>query len=402
MSSHQPAEDLASSRPELETFSLVLGGPLYQLLNRAHLGDVTSHLQLRILVLSGICWLPLFALSAWEGTLFGSGVAVPFLLDIESQSRFLVCVPLLIFAELIVHQRIRGILAQFLERRLIPAHALASFHRAISNAMVWRNSVIAELLLLVLVFSSGYFVRTHTFVLDASAWYSSLRNGQESFSFAGIWFFWISIPITQFLILRWFYRIFIWSRLLWQLSRLPLALIPTHPDRNAGLGFLGASAYAYSPLLTVFGVQFAGYISNRILHDGAVLTDYKPEIALLVAVGLVLVLAPLTVFAVKIMRAKRTGLREYGALAAEYTSGFERRWLHTVDRDGETLLGSADIQSLADLGNAYAVIKEIRPLPFSRDTIMQLVIATLIPFTPLLFTLFSFEVILDRFIGIVF
>ncbi|RWS48089.1 hypothetical protein CKA56_15930, partial [Arcobacter venerupis] len=181
-----------------------------------------------------------------------------------------------------------------------------------------------------------------------------------------------------------------------------LALIPTHPDRNAGLGFLGASAYAYSPLLTVFGVQFAGYISNRILHDGAVLTDYKPEIALLVAVGLVLVLAPLTVFAVKIMRAKRAGLREYGALAAEYTSGFERRWLHTVDRDGETLLGSADIQSLADLGNAYAVIKEIRPLPFSRDTIMQLVMATLIPFTPLLFTLFSFEVILDRFIGIVF
>ncbi|WP_270806748.1 hypothetical protein [Aeromonas sp. QDB62] len=65
-------------------------------------------------------------------------------------------------------------------------------------------------------------------------------------------------------------------------------------------------------------------------------------------------------------------------------------------------MGSADIQSLADLGNAYAVIKEIRPLPFSRDTIMQLVMATLIPFTPLLFTLFSFEVILDRFIGIVF
>ncbi|MNU62674.1 MULTISPECIES: hypothetical protein [Aeromonas] len=400
MSSQQPTEDRSSSTTTLEQFSLVLGGPLYQLLNRAHLGDVTSHLRLRILVLSGLCWIPLLLLCTWEGTLL-SGVAVPFLLDIESQTRFLISVPLLVFAELIVHQRIRSIVAQFLERRLVPEPNLADFHRVISNAMAWRNSVAAELILLLLVFSSGYFVRTSTFVMEASTWYITLSDGKEHLSFAGIWFFWISIPITQFLMLRWFYRIFIWGRLLWQLSRIPLELIPTHPDRNAGLGFLGTSAYAYSPLLMVFGVQLAGYILNRILHDGAVLTAYKPEIALIVVFGLVLVLAPLTVFATQIMQAKRQGLREYGVLAAEYTRDFEHRWLHSNSRDNETLLGSADIQSLADLGNAYAVIKEIRPLPFSRDMIMQLITATLIPFIPLLFTLFSFEVILDRVIGII-
>ncbi len=351
-------------------------------------------------MLSGLCWIPLLLLCTWEGTLL-SGVAVPFLLDIESQTRFLISVPLLVFAELIVHQRIRSIVAQFLERRLVPEPNLADFHRVISNAMAWRNSVAAELILLLLVFSSGYFVRTSTFVMEASTWYITLSDGKEHLSFAGIWFFWISIPITQFLMLRWFYRIFIWGRLLWQLSRIPLELIPTHPDRNAGLGFLGTSAYAYSPLLMVFGVQLAGYILNRILHDGAVLTAYKPEIALIVVFGLVLVLAPLTVFATQIMQAKRQGLREYGVLAAEYTRDFEHRWLHSNSRDNETLLGSADIQSLADLGNAYAVIKEIRPLPFSRDMIMQLITATLIPFIPLLFTLFSFEVILDRVIGII-
>ncbi|EPX9366191.1 hypothetical protein ACW6B7_004022 [Aeromonas veronii] len=401
MSSQNPTEDRSTSTTTLEQFSLVLGGPLYQLLNRAHLGDVSSHLRLRILVLSGLCWIPLLLLCSWEGTLLG-GVTVPFLLDIESQTRFLISVPLLVFAELIVHQRIRSIIAQFLERRLVPEPYLADFHRAISNAMAWRNSVAAELLLLLLVFSSGYFVRTSTFVMDSSTWYINLSDGKEHLSFAGIWFFWISIPITQFLMLRWFYRIFIWGRLLWQLSRIPLGLIPTHPDRNAGLGFLGTSAYAYSPLLMVFGVQVAGYVLNRILHDGAVLTAYKPEIALLVVFGLVLVLAPLTFFATQIMQAKRQGLREYGALAAEYTRDFEHRWLHSQDRDNETLLGSADIQSLADLGNAYAVIKEIRPLPFSRDTVMQLIMATLIPFIPLLFTLFSLEVILDRVIGIIF
>lgn len=401
MSSHQPTEDNVPAQPVLESFSLVLGGPLYQLWNRAHLGDVSSHLKLRIVVLSGICWLPLLLLCTWEGTLFG-GVAVPFLLDIESLVRFLVCVPLLVFAELIVHQRIRGIIAQFLERRLVSDESLLRFHRAIHSAMAWRNSIPVELGMLLFVFSSGYFIRTSTFALDASTWYITLSDGKEHFSFAGIWFFWVSIPVTQFLVLRWLYRILIWSRLLWQLSCLPLTLIPTHPDRNAGLGFLGASAYAYSPLLTAFGSQLAGYVANRILHDGAVLTAYKPEIALLVAGGLILVLAPLTVFAIQIMRAKRRGLREYGVLAAEYTRDFERRWLRTPDRDGEPLLGSGDIQSLADLGNAYAVVKEIRPLPFSRDTFMQLIMATLLPFVPLLFTLFPFEVMLDRVIGIIF
>lgn len=401
MSSHQPAEDHVPVQPVLESFSLVLGGPLYQLWNRAHLGDVSSHLKLRIVVLSGICWLPLLLLCAWEGTLFG-GVAVPFLLDIESLVRFLVCVPLLVFAELIVHQRIRGLIAQFLERRLVSDESLPHFHRAIHSAIAWRNSIPVELGLLLFVFSSGYFVRTSTFALDASTWYIALSDGKEHLSFAGIWFFWVSIPVTQFLVLRWLYRILIWSRLLWQLSCLPLTLIPTHPDRNAGLGFLGASAYAYSPLLTAFGSQLAGYVANRILHDGAVLTAYKPEIALLVVGGLILVLAPLSVFGIQIMRAKRQGLREYGVLAAEYTRDFERRWLRTPDRDGEPLLGSGDIQSLADLGNAYTVVKEIRPLPFSRDTFMQLIMATLLPFVPLLFTLFPFEVMLDRVIGIIF
>ncbi|MFU1636736.1 hypothetical protein [Aeromonas veronii] len=220
MSSQNPTEDRSPTTTTLEQFSLVLGGPLYQLLNRAHLGDVSSHLRLRILVLSGLCWIPLLLLCSWEGTLLG-GVTVPFLLDIESQTRFLISVPLLVFAELIVHQRIRSIVAQFLERRLVPEPNLADFHRAISNAMSWRNSVAAELFLLLLVFSSGYFVRTSTFVMDSSTWYINTSDGKEHLSFAGIWFFWISIPITQFLMLRWFYRIFIWGRLLWQLDLTP-------------------------------------------------------------------------------------------------------------------------------------------------------------------------------------
>ena len=110
---------------EPQDFSLVLGGPLFQLLHRSHLsGNALELLQQRILVISLLAWLPLLVLSALEGHALGGNVAVPFLLDIDVHIRFLVALPLLIVAELVVHQRMRFVVRQFLEHNLIPESAL--------------------------------------------------------------------------------------------------------------------------------------------------------------------------------------------------------------------------------------------------------------------------------------
>jgi hypothetical protein len=58
--------------------------------------------------------------------------------------------------------------------------------------------------------------------------------------------------------LRWYFRIFIWMRFLWQVSRIELSLVPTHPDRVGGLGFLGNTVYAFTPLAVAHGAQLAG------------------------------------------------------------------------------------------------------------------------------------------------
>ena len=143
----------------------------------------------------------------------------------------------------------------------------------------------------------------------------------------------------------------------------------------------------------------AGLVASRIFHEGASLADFKLEIVALVVLGMLLVLGPLTVFAPQILAAKRRGLREYGAFAADYTRDFHRRWLLSADHDGEPLLGTGDIQSLADLGNSFAVIKEMNAVPFSRDMFLQLIWATLVPFVPLVFTMIPLEELLDRIIG---
>jgi hypothetical protein len=111
---------MSSDRVGSPDFSLVLGGPLFQLLRRAHLTDDALLLQRRrIVVISLFAWLPLAVLAALGGQLFGGDAAVPFLLDVDVHVKFLVAMPLLVAAELVVHQRMRSLALTFRERNLV-------------------------------------------------------------------------------------------------------------------------------------------------------------------------------------------------------------------------------------------------------------------------------------------
>ena len=114
------------------------------------------------------------------------------------------------------------------------------------------------------------------------------------------------------------------------------------------------------------------------------------------------VLGPLLVFAPRLAAAKRAGLREYGALAKRYTDEFDHKWLRGGAPSGEPLIGSADIQSLADMGNSFEVIKDMRLAPFNLQTVLQLAVFTLLPVLPLTLTMFSLEQLLDRLLKVVF
>ena len=137
-------------------FSFALGGPLFQLLRRAHLADdALALVKRRVLVISLFAWLPLLALSALRGQMLGGGVAVPFLADISVHVRFLVAIPLLIVAELVVHRRMRPLVNQFLEEDLIPESARTRFDAASASLIRLRNSVLAEVLLIAFVYGFG-------------------------------------------------------------------------------------------------------------------------------------------------------------------------------------------------------------------------------------------------------
>ncbi|MGH8760353.1 MAG: hypothetical protein ACREVW_12690 [Burkholderiales bacterium] len=403
MSTPRPTfdEPLLKEPPD---FSLVLGGPLYQLWRRMRLaGNALQLLRRRVIVLALLAWAPLLLLSVAEGHAWGDSVTLPFLDDVETHVRLLLALPLLILAELVVHQRMRPVVGQFMARGLIPDAARAKFDAAIASAIRLRNSVAAEVLLIAFVYGVGVlFVWRTQVALDVASWYGVPMDGKLQPSLAGWWMGCVSLPLFQFLLLRWYFRLFIWARFLWQVSRIELKLMPTHPDRCGGVGFLSSVINAFSPVLLAQGALLAGVMANRIFYAGAKLPDFKLELIGLVAVMVFAILGPLLVFGPKLAAAKRAGMREYGVLAQRYAREFDHKWLRGGAPADEPLIGSADIQSLADLGNSFAVVKEMKLVPFTMRTAAQLAVVTLLPVGPLLLTMIPLEELLLRLLKVVF
>jgi hypothetical protein len=309
----------------------------------------------------------------------------------------------LVFAELIVHQRLRPIVRQFLDRGLIPDAERGRFDAALAAATRLRNSITAEVGMIAFVYVVGVGIVWRTQVaLDTSTWYGVAADGKLQPSLAGWWLGLVSLPVYQFLLLRWYFRLFIWARFLWQVARIELALVPTHPDRCGGLGFLSMVGQTFAPVLAAQGAVLAGIIASRVFFAGAKLPQFKLEIAGLVAFMIAAVLGPLMVFGPLLAAARRKGLREYGTLAQTYVRAFDHKWLRGGAPPDEPFLGSGDIQSLADLGNSFEIVKGMRFAPITVHAVVQLAVVTLLPFAPLLLTMFSAEQLLGQALKLLF
>jgi len=206
----------------------------------------------------------------------------------------------------------------------------------------------------------------------------------------------VSLPFLQFLIFRWLWRLGLWSRLLMRVARLDLVLIPTHPDRAGGLGYLGEA----HTVLGVFLVPVSAVMASRALQSvqsgAASLASLKGPLVGWAVLALVITLGPLMVFVPKLLAARRQGLDDYGALAIEYTQGFDKKWVRQGRPSETDLLGASDIQSLADLSNSFAIIDAMRITPPNLRNAASLLAAALLPILPLLAAVVPVEVILKQ------
>jgi hypothetical protein len=266
------------------------------------------------------------------------------------------------------------------DARLIQDKELPEFEKVLHRAQKLRDSVIPELVLLLLAFFP-VFIFQHEWQIGAiSSWHSTAKGLTAS----GWWYATVSAPFIRFFLYRWAFRYFIWTLLLWKLSRTPLHLIPTHPDRAAGLGFLSITQARFGVLFCALGCSFAGHIANSVMHEGASLASFKILIGAFAALCVIVGVGPLALWVPKMARVRRTGLREYAALGNQYTENFDRKWIHFSEPPSEPLLGSGDIQSLADLANSYQVIQQMSIAPITRGLIIKLAVLSAAPMIPVI------------------
>ena len=391
----------AATNREPHDFSLVVGGPLYSAYLRTHLANTQLGLvPRRLLTFLLITWAPLCVLSVIDTR--AAHATVSFFGDIDAHARLLIALPLLVIAEPIVHERLTLVARQFFDRGLVAPADLKRYAAVVISSVRLRNSTTLEALVLLVAIVGGHWLWQTQMSLNVGTWYNDrTADGTTRLTLAGRWYVFVSLPIFRFLAFRWLARlIVVWYRFLWLVSRIPLRLNALHPDRMGGLGFLNASPFAFVPVLVADTSLLSALIAERVWHEGATLPEFKFEILAIVAFLMLLVLLPQMFFAFQLERARRVGAADYGVLGSHYVDGFRRKWLSANPNTRESLVGTADIQSLADLANAFEVIRGMYLVPISRDTLLRLAFVIVIPLLPLVLTMIRFEEIVDRAIKI--
>jgi hypothetical protein len=347
---------------------------MYRIARALHLISGDGHVRRLALVLVGLTWIPLIALSALARG--ASGQWPPLAADVGVHVRLVLAVPLLLFAEPRMHVRTERCLDRFVTGRWAP-DGDADVTRIIAVACRWRDAWLPELVLLALALAGSQLVAWG--VLEPLGVYRGPHARQ--WSGALWWYALIALPVYQFLGYRWLWRWLLWLWMLRALSRLNVRPIATHPDREGGIGFLSEPSVGFSWVILASCAVQAGVWADRIIHRGAAVTSFTSALALLIIIAVVLALGPLCVFSPTMWRARFRAVREYGRLATDHARLFHARWIERGER--EQLLGSADIGAQADLGTVFETMSSMRIVPFGARTLGIVVLAVILPMIPL-------------------
>lgn len=388
-----PAKERKSGRsgPASE-LSLFKSGLIHAALNASKLGPERKHWFFkRFCVVVTILWLPLLVLCIIEGVATPGEVTIPFVYDWSVHARFFLVIPLFLCSDVITEPQLIKTEKQFLLSGLIRPEDEGAFKRIVTGTGQLVRSWKAEAACLFLVVFLALIGFRREPSLGATSWLVANGDTEQGLTAAGTWFFYVCIPAYQFILLTWFWRYAVWTKFIWRVSRLRLRLNGAHPDRAGGLGFVDIGQASFVALVVGFSIIYSSAIAKEVVYDGADLSGFIPEIAILTGLFLIIFLTPLLVFSPQLVRLRVSEVRRYSALSGEVARRFSRRWIEpdNSDDDIDRLLGSSEVDTLANLTVTFGTIKRIRVIPVDLVTALTIAGATLGPMLPLVLTVYT-------------
>jgi len=382
-------EELPSSgtgSPIVDSFSLVEGGPIYRF-QRA-IGMALPNRQgvlKRALLTTLITWFPLLVLSLVQHRAFGPLIKIPFLHDFAVSIRFLIGLPLLVIAEAVIDPRLGHAVKHFVKSGLVPPEGLPAFERVILRTNRLRDSVLPAIVILVAAFApSIWYKQTELLRSGVSTWHTIVSPSGESLSLAGWWFGAISVPLFRVLLFRWVWMLVLWTIFLKRVAGLELGCIGSHPDTCGGLGFLAEIQPFFGFIAFAGSAVVAGALGNAIAYEGATVSSLKFLIIAYCVLAIIVFAAPLLALTPKLAKVKRRDLYQYGALGTAYAEAFDAKWIQRLTPNREPLLGTSDIQSLADLYNSFSAIRDMKVVLIDKRVLASLALGAILPMLPMI------------------
>jgi hypothetical protein len=367
----------AAKASEPADFLIARGGPFYELqsrLNLLHRHNLAA--GRRALLFAAIAWLPLALLSLVQGTAIGAFEERPFLLDFTAYARYLLAVTVFILMEPIAEQRLRRLAAHFVESGLVPQTQLPAAAAALLQALQRRDSRTAELVALVAAYALAYAMVRTSQTIAPESWLNVLEDGALHLSLAGWWCLLVSAPLFFFLLARWIWRFVVWGLLLRDLAKLDLQIAVMHPDRTGGLAFISHYPPVFSAFVFALSCTFAAGAAKAILHAHVDFHIFMYVMAAWLVLIIVLFVLPLTAFIGPLGKLKKQTLLEASALAERANRAIEQRWLGHA-RDPKD--APADAPSRSDLAAVYEAARKMKSVPLSKETVLPLAIAVVVP-----------------------
>jgi hypothetical protein len=333
----------------------------------------------RAAVFALFCWLPLLALAIAGGTLVSPEGGRSFMRDLTVHARFLVAVPIFILLEQLAEPRLAALSHQFLAGGLLVSESATRFEEAIRRSHRRRDSWVAELVLFVLAYVLAGPTLMDNITRQGGTWAGTVADGAVHFTPAGWWMLLVAGPLFAFLLFRWLWRYLLWANFLRNVAGLDLRLVATHPDRAGGLAFVSQYPATFAAFAFACSVVGASMLARALLWGGASIDQFQVVLGVWVAFFIALFTVPLFFFAGPIKKAKRAALLAYSTLSSRHNVAFEKRWLFEEAGGEEKLLGAPDPSSLADLATGYEAVKNMLPVPLSKEAVLPVVIATVLP-----------------------
>jgi hypothetical protein len=376
------------------------GGALYRVMRRFGVEpEHALHAARRGVIAALILWAPMAVAALAEGVALPGHVRHPFLLDVAAYVRPLVAVPLLLVAEPILALAWRGAGSRLCERGIVVPECRVAYDALVDRITRSTRRMLPEVLCFAIAVALS--ARLVAFVLSAprDTWFAIGAPPEPTrLTVAGAWAGWAVHAVLFYLSLRWLWLLSLWYRFLFGVSRLPIRLYPAHPDRAAGLWFLGWSIGACAPLIFAWSASISSVAANQMIHSGERLASFAPiGVAYLVFVLVVFVVPPVVIFGPLLARTRRRALDEWSRRMARRA---EEVRTGTPSSPAGAAGEGADASSLEDLDIAVSAVRAIRPMPFAPSQLVGPLLAAAIPAVPLLFIAFPAREVFDQLLRI--